>query len=62
MNADIVNLRRARKDKARTEREKKAADNRLAFGRTKSEKTLTKAEQERAARAIDRHRREPEEK
>jgi hypothetical protein len=61
MSADIVNLRRARKDKARGDREQKAADNRLAFGRTKNEKALTRAERERAAKAIDRHRREPEE-
>jgi hypothetical protein len=58
MPADIVNLRRARKAKARTEHEKTAADNRIAFGRTKAEKQLTKAERERAARAIDAHRRE----
>ncbi len=33
--ADIVNLRKARKDKARADKEKKAAENRVAFGRTK---------------------------
>ena len=60
MPADIVNLRRARKVKARAEREKTAADNRAAFGRSKVEKQVTKAERERAARAIDAHRREPD--
>jgi len=60
MPADIVNLRRARKAKARSEREKAAADNRVAFGRSKVEKQGTKAERERAARAIDAHRREPD--
>jgi hypothetical protein len=58
MPVDIVNLRRARKAKARSEREKTAADNRAAFGRSKAEKQLTKAEHERAARTIDAHRRE----
>jgi hypothetical protein len=61
MPADIVNLRRARKAKARAEREKTATDNRLAFGRSKAEKQLTKAEREREQRAIDAHRREPDE-
>jgi len=60
MTADIVNLRRARKDKARVDREKKAADNRLAFGRTKHEKARTKTELDRATKAIDSHRRETE--
>jgi primase-polymerase (primpol)-like protein len=60
MTADIVNLRRARKSKARTEREKQAADNRLAFGRSKSEKTLAKSERDLALKAIEGHRREPD--
>ena len=60
MPADIVNLRRARKAKAHAEREKTAADNRVAFGRSKVEKQVTKAERDRAARAIDAHRREPD--
>lgn len=59
MTAEIVNLRRARKQKVRTEKEREAEANRLAFGRTKAEKQATRAEQERAARAIDSHRREP---
>jgi hypothetical protein len=60
MPADVVNLRRARKAKARTEREKAAADNRVAFGRSKAETQLTKAEREREQRAIDAHRRDPD--
>jgi hypothetical protein len=59
MTAEIVNLRRARKDKVRGEREKKAADNRLAYGRSKHEKASAKAERERAGKTIDGHRREP---
>jgi hypothetical protein len=60
MAAEIVNLRRARKSKARAEREKTAADNRIAFGRSKSEKQLSKAERERSERAVEAHRREPD--
>ena len=60
MPADIVNLRRARKAKARSGREKIAADNRVAFGLSKGEKQLTKAEREREQRGIDAHRREPD--
>jgi hypothetical protein len=60
MSADIVNLRRVRKAKARTDKEKAAETNRLAFGRTKSEKTATAAERERSVRSIDAHRRDKE--
>jgi len=38
MSADIVNLRQARKKRARVEREKKATENRLQFGRPLSER------------------------
>jgi hypothetical protein len=59
MTAEIVNLRRARKAKARIEREKEAEANRIAFGRTKAEKSATTAERERAEREIEGHRRDP---
>lgn len=59
MSAEIINLRRARKAKARTEREKEAEANRLAFGRTKAERKVTEAERDRADRMIEGHRREP---
>lgn len=58
MSADLINLRRARKAKARDEKERQAKTNRLAFGRTKAEKKETAAERDRALRAIDAHRRE----
>ena len=44
--AEIVNLRQARKQKARADKEARATENRVTFGRTKAEKTLTKAEQD----------------
>jgi hypothetical protein len=55
--SDIVNLKRVRKAKARGEAEAKAEANRIAHGRTKAEKKLTKAEQEAAARKLDGHKR-----
>ena len=46
--AEIVNLRRARKDKARQQRESEADANRRRFGRTKAEKAADKDAQDRA--------------
>ena len=51
--AEIVNLRRARKDKARQQRESEADANRRRFGRTKGEKAADKDAQERNRRDID---------
>jgi uncharacterized protein DUF4169 len=51
--AEIVNLRRARKDKARQQRESEADANRRRFGRTKAEKANDKDAQERNRRDID---------
>jgi hypothetical protein len=45
--AEIVNLRQARKSKARAEREAEAAANRRRFGRTKAEKAVEKDEARR---------------
>jgi len=58
--ADIINLRRVRKTKARAAREKEAAVKRRFFGRTKAAKAKEAAEREQAARAIEAHRREPD--
>ncbi len=51
--AEIINLRQARKKAARSEKEKQAEQNRLTFGRTKAEKTLTRALNEKAEKALD---------
>jgi hypothetical protein len=51
--AEIVNLRRARKDKARQQRESEADANRRRFGRTKAEKATDKDAQDRSQRAVD---------
>ena len=53
MTGDVVNLRQFRKQKARSEKEKQAEQNRLSFGRTKSEKSLTTALNDKAERQLD---------
>jgi hypothetical protein len=58
--ADIVNLRRARKDKARRERESEAAANRRRFGRTKAQKAADKDAAARGRRGLDGKVLEPE--
>ena len=58
MTADIVNLRRARKQKTRRDAEAAADANRLAFGRPKAERAATSLEKARFARALDAHRRD----
>ncbi|MXQ10127.1 DUF4169 family protein [Microvirga makkahensis] len=59
--AEIINLRQARKQKARAEKEARAEQNRVTFGRTKAEKSLTRAERELAQRRIDSHKRDADE-
>ncbi|MFN3869707.1 MAG: DUF4169 family protein [Hyphomicrobiaceae bacterium] len=53
VTAEILNLRRARKAKARRDAEQKAAENRVLFGRTKAERQITRSERERNARQLD---------
>ena len=53
---EVVNLRRARKTRARQEAEREAEQNRVAFGRTKAERQATTAERERATRTLEGHR------
>ncbi len=57
--SELVNLNRARKAKARAEKDTSAAANRVKHGRSKAEKMAAKAEIERAARLLDQTRREP---
>ena len=51
--ADIVNLKRVRKDKARRERQGEAEANRRRFGRTKTQKAADKDAEARTRRALD---------
>ena len=57
--AEIVNLRAARKQKARAASAAAADANRAAFGRPRTEQQATQAETARHARALDNARREP---
>lgn len=57
--AEIVNLRRARKQKDRETRAEEAAVRRRQFGRTKAEKQADATTRDREARHINGHRREP---
>lgn len=54
--AEIVNLRLARKRKARAEHDAAATENRALHGRTKAKKQVEKAGRERQATALDGHR------
>jgi hypothetical protein len=58
MMAEVVNLRSFRKRKARQEKEAAVQVNRAAFGRTKSEKELSKAKLAQERKALDKHKRE----
>jgi Domain of unknown function (DUF4169) len=51
--AEIVNLRRVRKDKARREKERAAEANRLRFGRTRTQKRADDDAKTRAERALE---------
>lgn len=53
MSGDIVNLRKFRKEKARTEAEKRADTNRAKFGISKAEKQKTQSEKNQIARIVD---------
>ncbi|WP_184393570.1 DUF4169 family protein [Rhizobium sp. BK650] len=61
MSAEIVNLRQFRKQQARSERGKQAEQNRIFHGRTKAEKQLTKALNDKAEKALDQGRLEKDE-
>lgn len=53
----MVNLRRARKARARAEAEAQAKANRAQYGRTKTEKKLSEAQNDVANRKLDAHKR-----
>lgn len=56
--AEIVNLRRARKARARADKEAQAAENRLRFGASASERRTNAGERQKAERHLDGHRRD----
>lgn len=53
MSGDVVNLRQVRKQKARSEKERQAEQNRISFGRTKAEKALTRALNDKAQKTFE---------
>lgn len=55
MTGKVVNLRQVRKQKARTEKEEKSAENRTKFGRTKAEKIIDKSRADTAQKNLDGH-------
>ena len=56
MAADVINLRQARKQKARAEKDVKAAENRAKFGRSKHEKSVTSALRAQVEKTLDQGR------
>jgi hypothetical protein len=56
---DILSLSKARKSKAKAEKEARAQENRVKFGRTKAERAADKARTSLAEKSIDAHKREP---
>jgi len=51
--AEIINLNRARKAKARVDKSAQAEENRIRFGRTRAEKQAEAAEKARIAKTLD---------
>jgi Domain of unknown function (DUF4169) len=56
--SEIINLRRARKQKARSEKEKTAEANRILHGTPKPLRDLAKARTDKAARDVDAHKKD----
>jgi hypothetical protein len=55
---EVVNLRQARKQKARTEKDRRAGENRALHGRTKAERERERLISEKAGKFVAGHRRE----
>ncbi len=56
--AEIINLRKARKARARAAKDEKAAENRAKHGEPKAERSVTEASKELLDRKLDAHRRD----
>ena len=56
--AEPINLNKAKKARTAAQAKRQAAENRVRFGRSKAEKTISKLDAERAARAHDQAKRE----
>ncbi|MGH6946324.1 MAG: DUF4169 family protein [Kiloniellales bacterium] len=62
MSAEIVNLKQAKKAKARAEIERRAAANRVLHGRNKAEREKLDQEAEKRRRLLDGHKLDENEK
>ncbi len=58
--SEVVNLRLARKRRARDEADKQAVERRAQFGRPKAERQAEEQRRALAGRALDGHRRDPQ--
>lgn len=56
--AEIINLNRARKAKARVEKSARAVENRARFGRTRAQKAADAEEAARTAKLLDESKRD----
>ena len=56
--AELINLNKARKAKARADGKTQAAENRAKFGQTKGQKAVSRLDAERARRELDGKKRE----
>ncbi|MBZ9842984.1 DUF4169 family protein [Mesorhizobium sp. CA5] len=55
---EVINLRQARKHKARTEKERRAGENRALHGRSKTERERDRLTSQKAEKFVAGHRRE----
>lgn len=60
MTGNVVNLRMARKRKDRSKKEANAEQNRISFGRTKQEKNLTRALNDKQNNLVDAQKLSPQ--
>lgn len=58
MSDNVVNFNKARKAKARSDKEKRAAENRVKFGRRKSDKKKAAVLVEKQKKLLDGHKRD----
>ncbi|MEO1798682.1 MAG: DUF4169 family protein [Pseudomonadota bacterium] len=56
----VVNFNKARKARARAEKQARAQSNAVKFGRTRAQKAAEKQEAERASQRLDAHQRDEE--
>ena len=60
MMAEIINLRRARKARTKSQKEEQAAQNRLLFGLSKTERESSAALRDKDKRQLDAHQLTPD--